>query len=179
MSIGPHQLASILQRAANMRPDVKKAVIKPEEGKDDLLMVDVRYYSPGRRVQRLASIKKIVSGDPPRNIGQILIDWLGSMPPIPKDQTNATIRERATIFSSTPEQVLGMSQVNRQTPPAKGASKFDWSKAKPHSEEHVTEGTLPRPIPDPSERRSKDHSGNDGNGRRRGPDGRFSPKSGL
>ncbi len=126
--ISPVQLANLLQRAAAMRTDVKKPVIKVHpEGKDKLLMVDITYYTPGRRVQREAAIEKILDG---RTMGQILEDWLGPAPTPPRGETAPKKRERALVMSHLPGLAL-CKLLNAPGAPSKPASKFDWNAPRP------------------------------------------------
>ena len=153
-SISPSQLAGILQLAINMRPDVQRVTVKADEHNKNLLVVDVRYYTSGRRVQRSASIAKILepqeSTGKARTIGTILKEWLGPMPRLPKGESGAMKRERIDVLLSTAEEVLHKRRFLRTVqPPKKPTSKFDWSQSSPPQADQTPDGALSKGPSDP------------------------------
>lgn len=145
MKIKPQQLATILQQAAQLRTDVKRARIAVEDGEDSMLWIDVDHHTPGRRLQRQASIAKI---NDTATCGEILTEWIGAEASPPDRKAAASLlRERENYLNASPYDVLRMKQSNlRNPPPPPTRSKFDWKNPRP-TEQNPT-GVLPDPIPE-------------------------------
>ena len=150
-TLTPNQVAAVLQTAANLRPDVRKAVVRIDPTYDrTLLLVDITFYTDGRRYQSETAYLKYLDG---RSCGAILDDWIG---PLPREavatiarqtQTNAALcRERRNYLEHPIPVVLEMIRKHRTnpTPPPK-RSKFKWDSPRPTAEN--PSGLLKTPIP--------------------------------
>lgn len=149
--ISNKQLAAVLQRAANYRRDVRRAAVVVAEDRPDLLLVEVDYYTDGRRVQRESQAEKCLDG---RTCGQILEDWLGPTPkptPAQRQGTNAAVNKEAQRYlDNTPQAVLEMQQDRQKNPPpTPPRSKFNWKPDKEPRPE-VPKGTMPAGPEDPT-----------------------------
>lgn len=139
----PQQLAAILQRAANLRRDVKKATIQAM-GDGLHLVIDVLFYS-GTRIRREAKVAD-VSLD--ATVGESLAQWLGPLPPMPPAalmrEDQRLTQERRFYLDSTPEAVLQALQARRR----ETESKLDW-KPEPDELPDTPPGILPSGVPNP------------------------------
>ena len=147
--ITPQQLASILQKSAMYRTDIKRAAIKPAEDDPSMLLVDVIFYTEGRRKQIEALASKCLDG---RTCGQIIEQWCGPAPKINPVEARrlqpALLQQQQTYLNNTPSQVLALIVAHKKNPPPPPPrSKFDWNAPRPTPEN--PSGVIPSGPPDP------------------------------
>jgi len=136
-SISNTQLATVLQRGANLRRDVRKARIVVAEDDPGMLLVDV-VFDGDRRLQREASADKCFDG---RTCGEILDDWLGPAPGDSRLENSALHTARRQLLNQPPAEVFGMLKKHQLNPPTPPRSKFDWKQ--PGDQSELPEGVLP------------------------------------
>lgn len=137
----PSQVAAILQRAANLRPDVRKAVVRSPEDDPTLLVVNATFYTPGRRLERETRVAGVLDG---RTIRAILDDWLGNDAASngPRNREAEALRdERNSLFAVTPEQALGMHRDKLQNP-RPPSSKLQWPATHPTNPDGSNVGSV-------------------------------------
>ncbi len=143
MNITPDQLASVLAKAMNLRPDVRKATAAVAAYDPALLIVTVSMYD-GKHLHREARVSKCLDG---RTVGEVLEAWLGPVPARPPmDRSGESDRlrgQRFLLWNMTPPQALAALR-DRARPEPQGVP------APTAAERPSSEGLMPRPIPDPT-----------------------------
>jgi len=151
-SLTPMQVAAVLQKAANYRTDVKKASVKVDPTYDQsILLVDITFYTEGRRYQAETNFSKYLDG---RTCGEILDGWIGPLPrqTLPeafREQRGnaALVRERRRYLQNSVATVFQMLNQQRMTPSQiPKRSKFNWNAPRPTAEN--PSGLLTTPIPE-------------------------------
>ena len=74
----PQQVASVLQKGMNLRPDVKKATVKVDPNyHPNMLLVDVSFYTGNTGKDIETRYEKCLDG---RTCGEIIDEWIGPLP---------------------------------------------------------------------------------------------------
>lgn len=113
------RVAAALQAAARCRRDVKRISIRPTPDVSVLLLVDVEFFTPGKRLRREASAHRVLDG---RTCRQVLDDWFG--PEATPAEQHILDQTPAELAQTTPpplrsEAASGLAW-NRRPAPATG-----------------------------------------------------------
>ena len=119
------QIAAVLQKAANLRFDIKRAKIALARDAPHMLLFKIENYTDGTGRDGERNIGKI---DTDQTCRQILDDWLG---PEPKQgagigRTAALQRERNLFFNNTIDQIVKTKGAYKPVTNITPRSKLDW-----------------------------------------------------
>jgi hypothetical protein len=123
MIVPAPQLAAMLQRAAGLRRDVKRATVEPAEH-GDVLIVRASMYD-GRTITREASISACLDGS---TVGQILDRWFGADPGASRLEPERITANRDRIMKATAADAI-VAERNRPTAAGIQPSRLDWKDA--------------------------------------------------